>query len=162
MDGHKGQTRLAQHGPEKILILSRGLLDEPSVLEGSEPWPPGPSAAFTLELRGASLVGRDVRRRHIRLSFALAAIVGLATGCLLLEAKPEFGGDTGTFGAEGEGEGAGACDAYLAALASCEGMPQETIDQMEEAMDAGTATEEVCKSYLDAFDSAGGCDAYGG
>ena len=40
--------------------------------DGSEPWAPGPYAAFTLEPRGASLVGRGVPRGHIRLSFALA------------------------------------------------------------------------------------------
>ena len=40
--------------------------------DGSEPWAPGPYAAFTLEPRGASLVGRGVPRGHIRLSFAIA------------------------------------------------------------------------------------------
>ena len=40
--------------------------------DGSEPWPPGPYAAFTLEPRGASLVGRGVPRGHIRLNFALS------------------------------------------------------------------------------------------
>ena len=72
---HKDTARLPALRPENGAQSGGDAPGDPERArraDGSEPWAPGPYAAFTLDLRGASLVGRGVPRGNIRLSFALA------------------------------------------------------------------------------------------